>query len=142
MTRSSWWRVLTALLLAQAVPAAFMLPAEHVHPADGRHPSSHVHRHSALHDDLAGDDDHDHLDGLAVSHDDGDEGHVTWLPEVFIGQNTCALTFSPAVVATVQSTDPIITWTNAWRAATSARTHGPPRQPPSLRGPPTIPVQI
>ena len=139
MTQSTWWRVLTALLLAHAVPAAFILPAEHVHLADADRPSAVAHRHAALHGqdhDLDVDLDND---GVVVPPGEDDD-HVAWLPTVFVGQNAFARAVPLATVARVQSTDPIIIWTDTWRPATSARTHGPPRQPPSLRGPPTIPV--
>lgn len=134
MTRSLSWRALIALVLAQAVPVALMLPAEHVHFADGeQHGAAIVHRHVALHDNHAD----DHHDEITLSH--GEE-HVTWLPEVFLGQTTFAPAAPPATVETVQSIGASIVTTPARRPAHSARSHGPPRSPQPLRGPPTLPA--
>ena len=137
MTRSKW-RVLTALLVAQAVPAVLLLPAEHVHLGSADHPSSIAHRHAAIHD-LDGDEDLD-SDGIVVPNDDDD--HVAWLPTAFVGQHVFTPPIPYATIVRIHLSDPIVTWTNTHRAASSARTHGPPGQPPTLRGPPIISVQI
>ena len=133
MIRWTSCRVVTALVLAHAVPAALMLPAEHVHRADGEHPSSVVHRHAALHDD----DADDHHDGIVLSH--GDE-HVTWLPSAFVGRETFAPAAPLATFDPVKSIAPSIVSTSARTPEGVARSHGPPRRPQQLRGPPTLPV--
>ena len=135
MTWSPSWRVLTALVLAQAVPVALMLPAEHVHSADGEHPSAVVHRHAALHDSH-GHADHDHH-GIALS---DAEDHVTWLPEVFLGQETFAPAAPLATLEAVESIAASIVSTPTRRPARAVQSHGPPRPPQQLRGPPTISV--
>ena len=126
-------RVVTALVLELAVPAALMLPAEHVHGADGERPSAVVHRHAALHD---ADADHHH-DGIALSHG---EDHVTWLPAVFVGQETFTPAAPFAAPETITSIAPAVLSTSAHAPAGVARSHGPPRRPQQLRGPPTLPV--
>ena len=133
MIRWTSCRVVIALVLAHAVPAALMLPAEHVHGADGEHPSAVVHRHAALHD--AGVDRHH--DGIALSYC---EDHVTWLPEVFVGQETFTPAAPSATLEPIKSIAPSIISTPARRLAGLARSHGPPRRAQQLRGPPTLPV--
>ena len=133
MIRWTSYRVVIALVLAHAVPAALMLPAEHVHGADSEHSSSVVHRHAALHD---ADADHHH-DGIALSH--GEE-HVTWLPAVFVGQETFTPAAPLATLEPIKSIAPSTISTPARRPAGVARSHGPPRRPQQLRGPPTLPV--
>ena len=137
MTRS-WWRVLTALLVAQAVPAVFLLPAEHVHLGTADHPSSVAHRHAAVHD-LDIDEDFE-SDGIVVPNDDDE--HVAWLPTVFVGQHLFAPPIPHATIVAIHLPDPIVTWANAPRSTSSARTHGPPGRPATPRGPPSISVQI
>ena len=130
MTRSSWTRLPTALALALALPATCVLPAEHVHPGDGDHAPAFAHRHAAFHDD--GDDDHDH-GALAVSHG---EDHVTWLPEIFLGQATFAHAAPAATIPAVYAITGETVWISTWRPAISGQPHGPPPQPQLLRGPP------
>ena len=133
MIRWTSRRAVTALVLAHAVPAALMLPAKHVHAADDEHPSAVVHRHAALHDDDA---DHHH-DGSALSHG---EDHVAWLPAVFVGQETFTPAAPLARLESLESTAPSIVSTPARRPAGVARSHGPPRRPQQLRGPPILAV--
>ena len=137
MTRS-WWRVLTALLAAQSVAALFLLPGEHVHLGTADHPAAFAHRHAAIHDRDV--DEDFESDGIVVPNDDDE--HVAWLPTVFVGQHIFTPPIPHVLVVAIDLPDPIITSTNAHRAASSARTHGPPGQPATLRGPPTTSVQI
>ena len=130
--------MLTALLVAQAVPAVFLLPAEHVHFGSADHPSSIAHRHAAIHDTDV--DEELDSDGIVVPNDDDE--HVAWLPTVFVGQHVFTPAIPFATIVRIHLPDPIVTGTTTDRAATSARTHGPPGRHPTLRGPPTIPVQI
>jgi hypothetical protein len=125
----SRWRLLVALLLAQALPLAMVRPAEHIHAGDDHRPSL-VHRHAAPH--VA--DRHDHDDGVEMT---GTSEAATWIPDVFVNPPLGAWRVPAAVISPIPPVAPPRGWT-AWRPIISAQPHGPPGQSSKGRAPPSV----
>jgi hypothetical protein len=113
------------VLTAIALLCSMVGPPEHVHEADATHHTSVIHRHMEAHGH----------DATSVNDDDG---HIVWLDPAAIQQGKTQVVPPTAIlVGPVSFPCHGVRWSIARREDT-ARAHGPPRLPKSLRGPPFL----
>ncbi len=124
-------RSLAALVLTPCLTLSPALVPEHAHEADADHPQATVHRHLEPHAADIHDDDH------AEFAEDGD--HVVWLDGTTAVCPGCVQLTAPSAraIAAVKVAVPLVRWT-AQPDYDTAPPHGPPRQTPGLRGPPSF----
>src|SRR5262245_57869305 len=127
-------RAIAGVLLAPFLALTLSLAPEHLHPRDAEHPHAFIHSHPEPHDVAA----HDH-DGAEVEHA---QEHVVWLTSAVLPQTTYHFDPPAAVLTVGVEPEAIQLSCSATTFDEAAPPHGPPRDPTSLRGPPSTPHLI